>query len=190
MRSMLRWALNQIAKQRILRMNGVSISPKTKINYRGIVGKTFSSLKVEEGTIIEGNIVIDKEGASVAIGRNSFIGASDIVCAERIEIGDDVLISWGCHIVDHNSHPISWNERRDDVRNWFVGTKVWDKVVTKKVIIGSRSWIGFNAIILKGVTIGEGAIVGAGSVVTKDVPPNAIVAGNPARLIRAVLAND
>jgi acetyltransferase-like isoleucine patch superfamily enzyme len=56
----------------------------------------------------------------------------------------------------------------------------------KPVKINDRVWIGFNSIILKGVTIGEGGIVGAGSVVTKDVPPYTIVAGNPARVIREI----
>jgi acetyltransferase-like isoleucine patch superfamily enzyme len=51
------------------------------------------------------------------------------------------------------------------------------------VVIGDRVWIGYRAIILPGITIGEGAVVGAGSVVTRDVPPFAIVAGNPARII-------
>ena len=54
------------------------------------------------------------------------------------------------------------------------------------VRIGDKAWIGFNAIILKGVTVGEGAIVAAGAVVTKDVPPYTIVAGNPARVIRTL----
>jgi galactoside O-acetyltransferase len=57
-------------------------------------------------------------------------------------------------------------------------------VIRKPVKIEDKVWIGFNSIILKGVTVGEGAIVGAGSVVTKDVPPYTIVAGNPARIIR------
>lgn len=189
MRSTLRWFLNWLAKRKIFRINGVSISPNTKVNYRGIVGKRLSSLIIKDGSIVEGNIIIDKDGASVSIGHNTFIGRSNIVCAEKVEIGDDVLISWGCYIVDHNSHPISWSNRREDVKNWFAGTKIWDKVVTKKIVIGSRSWIGFNVIILKGVVIGEGAIVGAGSVVTKDVPPNTIVAGNPARVIREMPEN-
>jgi acetyltransferase-like isoleucine patch superfamily enzyme len=178
--------LNGLAKRRLLRMPGVRISPNTKLNYRGITGKGFSTLTIGSGSIVEGNIICDKPGASVSIGNNTFIGSSTIICAEGIEIGDDVLISWGCFIVDHNSHALLWNDRRNDVKNWYVGEKTWDNVVSKKVKIGDRSWIGFNALVLKGVCIGEGAVVGAGSVVTKDVPPYAVVGGNPARVIKVL----
>lgn len=58
------------------------------------------------------------------------------------------------------------------------------------VKISDKVWIGFNSIILKGVTIGEGAVVGAGSVVTKDVPAWTVVAGNPARIIREIPENE
>ena len=68
----------------------------------------------------------------------------------------------------------------------MAGKKDWTHVSCATVIIGNKSWIGFNSIILKGITIGEGAIIGAGSVVTKDVPPWTIVAGNPMRTIREI----
>ena len=61
-----------------------------------------------------------------------------------------------------------------------------DKKIMKPVLIGNNVWVGCRAIILKGVTIGEGAVVAAGAVVTKDVPPFTLVAGNPARVIREV----
>jgi len=118
------------------------------------------------------------------VGVNTFIGGSTIVCAEHVEIGNDVLISWGCTIVDHNSHSIYWTERASDVKNWYNGNKDWRFVDISPVKIEDKAWIGLNAIILKGVTIGEGAVVGAGSVVTKDVLPYTIVAGNPAKQIR------
>jgi acetyltransferase-like isoleucine patch superfamily enzyme len=107
-----------------------------------------------------------------------------LIAAEKIEIGDDVLIAWGCTLVDHNSHSIRFSERSKDVRDWIKGEKDWKNVVVSPILIGNKVWIGFGAIILKGVTIGEGAIIGSGSVVTKDVPAWAIVAGNPAKIIR------
>jgi galactoside O-acetyltransferase len=144
------------------------------------------TLAIGNSTIVEGSILFDRNGAQVSIGDRTFIGASSIVCAEKIEIGNDVLISWGCTIVDHNSHAIDWASRKNDVTNWAQGKKNWSGVKIKSVKIHDKVWIGLNSIILKGVTIGEGAIVGAGSVVTKDVLPYTIVAGNPARIIREI----
>jgi galactoside O-acetyltransferase len=72
------------------------------------------------------------------------------------------------------------------VRDWARGRKEWDHIAHAPVAISNRAWIGFNVSILKGVTIGEGAVVGACSVVTRDVPPYSLVAGNPARVVRTL----
>ena len=178
--------LDRIAFLRLSRIDYVEISTHAKVNYRKINIKDGCQLEIGRGSIIEGSIVFDKVGAQIKIGERVFLGGSMLVCAEKIEIGDDVLISWGCTIVDHNSHAIRWKDRSQDVSNWFNGIKDWGAVQTAPVKICARSWIGFNVIILKGVTIGEGAVVGAGSVVTKDVSPYTIVAGNPAKIIREI----
>lgn len=162
------------------------IGEGSRVNFRKVVGKQGVSLKIGKSSIVEGSILFDREDAIVLIGDKTFIGASVIACAENIEIGNDVLVSWGCSIVDHNSHAMDWSSRKNDVITWKQGKKDWSGVKIQPVKINDRAWIGFNSIILKGVTIGEGAIVGAGSVVTKDVPPYTIVAGNPARVIREV----
>lgn len=136
--------------------------------------------------IAAANFHFDDINASIKIGNRTFIGNSSIVCSDRIEIGDDVLISWGCTIVDHNSHSIYFEERANDVVNWLEGKKDWSKVKKAPTLIGHKAWIGFNSIIMKGVTIGEGAIVAAGSVVTKDIPPFTIFGGNPAKFIKEI----
>jgi acetyltransferase-like isoleucine patch superfamily enzyme len=177
------------AKRRVLRMAGVSIHPDSKVNYRGI-GPGLARLQIGSGSIVEGHVTADRPGAEVSIGNNTFFGRSRIISASRIDIGSDVLVSWGCYIVDHDSHPLSWELRRDDVRNWYVGKKVWDHVATAPVKIGDRAWIGFNTIVLKGVTIGDGSVIGAGSVVTRSIPANVVAAGNPARVIRTLSTND
>ena len=164
----------------------IKISKNSRVGYRNITLKPFCRLEIGENSIVEANILFDKEGASVTIGKRVFIGASNLISAESIVVGNDVLISWGCTIFDHNSHPIEWSSRYLDVQNWFKGIKDWNSVKSAPVTICEKSWLGFNTIVLKGVTIGEGAVVGAGSVVTKDVPPYTIVAGNPARVIREI----
>lgn len=140
--------------------------------------------------IVRSGIVLERAGASFSVGDRSFIGNGLISIANSVEIGNDVMLSWGVTISDHNSHSLKFSERKQDVENWRVGSKDWDAVKIGRVVIHDKVWIGFNAIVLKGVTIGEGAIVGAGAVVTKDVPPWTVVAGNPAKVIREIAENE
>lgn len=149
-----------------------------------IKGSKQSSLFIDDKSLVMGSVYFEKPDAVLRIGKRSFIGRSIISVAKKVTIGNDVMISWGVTLADHNSHSIRFTERALDVADWAMGKKIWDNVKTNEIKICDKSWIGFNSIILKGVTIGEGAIVGAGSVVTKDVPPWTIVAGNPAKIIR------
>lgn len=147
-------------------------------------------LSVGKNCIVRSNMVFEKENACISVGDRCFIGKALISVAECIEIGNDVLISWGVTIIDHNAHSLKCSERERDVGEWYARSKFWSGVKVEKVVIGNKAWIGFNVIVLKGVTIGEGAIVGAGSVVSKDVPPFTIVAGNPARVVRELDPNE
>lgn len=112
----------------------------------------------------KGNRALIRIGSSCSIGDRTEIHAG-----RRVEIGNDVIIAWDCVIMDRDYH------------STLAMGEVFDPVLIK-----DGAWIGCRAIILKGVTIGEGAIVGAGSVVTKSVNPFTLVAGNPARVIRKV----
>jgi acetyltransferase-like isoleucine patch superfamily enzyme len=182
--------LQFLARRKYLSRAGVTIHPTAKVNFRGIRLRPGSSLEIGEGSIVEGTLVSERDGSSIVIGRNTFIGGSLLGSACRIEVGDDVLISWGCNIVDHNSHAIGWALRKQDVKDWYHDRKDWTHVVMKPVRICNKSWIGLNAIVLKGVEIGEGAVVAAGSVVTRSVPPWTVVAGNPAKVIREIPIED
>jgi acetyltransferase-like isoleucine patch superfamily enzyme len=149
-------------------------------------------VKVSEGSIIQASLIFERETGFISVGKNSFIGGSSLICIDSIEIGNDVLISWGCTIIDNDAHSLAWELRKKDVSDWKRGMddgslgkyKDWSNVAHAPIKIKDKVWIGFNSIILKGVTIGEGAIVGAGSVVTKDVPPYTVVGGNPAKIIK------
>jgi len=186
MRSMLIRLAEILAKRRVFSRSDCRVADSAKVSYRGLKRSPPSVLRIGSRSIFEGSIISDRTGSTVSIGSDTFIGGSTLVCAERIEIGNDVLISWGCTIVDHNSHAVDWTGRCNDVRDWYAGKKDWANVKVRPVRICDRAWIGFNTIVLAGVTIGEGAVVGCGSVVTKDVPRNCVVAGNPARVIRTM----
>lgn len=135
-------------------------------------------------------IVFERPGAMLTVGARSFVGLGLMSIAERVEIGDDVMLSWGVTIVDHNSHSVVARERAKDVEQWLQGRKDWAGIKIAPVQIRDRAWLGFNVAVLPGVVIGEGAIVGACAVVTKDVPPWTIVGGNPAQILRELTADE
>lgn len=166
------------------RFSDFSVAPNSDLLAWRIRGGARCRLVIGEGCVVRSRVVFERERVRISVGDRCFIGKGVISSAESVEIGNDVLISWGVTITDHNSHSLKFSERQRDVREWRGSAKNWLGVKIEKVVIQDRAWIGFNAIILKGVTIGEGAIVGAGSVVSKDVPPFTIVAGNPARVVR------
>jgi galactoside O-acetyltransferase len=141
-------------------------------------------LRIGTQSRVETRVAIECANAALTIGNRTFIGEGQISCASRIDVGDDVLIAWGTAIFDHASHSRRFSERASDVTNWLHGQKDWSNVEMRPVYIGNRAWIGFGSILLPGVSVGEGAVVGAGSVVTRDVAPWTVVAGNPARVIR------
>jgi acetyltransferase-like isoleucine patch superfamily enzyme len=163
------------------------IDGSSKINWskQFINSKPNCQFNLGKQSIFEGLFIFDKENAKIKIGNRTFIGGeTKIIAASEVEVGDDVLISWGCNIVDHDSHATNFEKRKDDVINWGKGIKNWEHVTIKKVTICNKVWIGFGVSILKGVTIGEGAVIAAGSLVTKDVAPYTIVGGNPAKFIK------
>ena len=169
----------------IFKLRGYRSGPGTRIGWRTLLHRPSGALSIGSENMIYCRFSFDRPDARISIGDRCFIGRSLIVAASEVEIEDDVLVSWGVTIVDHNSHPLAAELRKDEVREYAQGRKNWTHVEMGKVTLKKNCWIGFNAVILKGVTVGEGAVVGACSVVTRDVPPHSIVAGNPARVLRS-----
>lgn len=115
------------------------------------------------------------ENGTITIGNNSGLSSPVLSTRSSITIGDNVKIGGNVRVFDHNYHSLDFEKRR--------GKETSDDVKTSPVKIGNDVFIGTNAIVLKGVTIGDRAIVGAGSVVSKDIPADEIWAGNPARCL-------
>lgn len=148
-------------------------------NPRGIT--IGSDTMIRQGARLE---VVDRPGlppGTLVIGdRVNFEQNVHVATCDNVWIGDDVSIAAGCVIVD-TTHPIG--RPGDGSRARHVSAE------RTHVHLGNRVFVGANSVILAGVTIGENSIVGAGSVVTRDVPPNSIAAGVPARVVRT-LAED
>lgn len=132
---------------------------------------------------------------SIDIGDRVYIGGgTQLISRSAITIGNDVMISWGCTIYDHDAHSVDYRSRVQDhaghLRSWSSGNllkdKDWSTVGTAPIVIGDHAWLGFDVIVLKGVTIGEGAVIAARSVVTSDIPPWSVAAGCPARVVKQI----
>jgi acetyltransferase-like isoleucine patch superfamily enzyme len=115
-------------------------------------------------------------GAVLEIGENFGMTGGTLCAAERITIGNNVNIGANSTVIDTDFHPLDPEVRRQSPQG----------AQTKPITIEDEVFIGMNCLILKGVTIGRCSVVGAGSVVTRDVPPSVIVAGNPAEVLRVL----
>ena len=140
-------------------------------SYRKNAGGIFalgdnSTFKCNDMKIHSGAKVSVAKNASLVLGSGYINNDCEIRCAESITIGENVAIANQVVIHDHDSHEIEGTPSSDPIK------------------IGNHVWIGMRAIILKGVTIGDGAVVAAGAIVTKDVPPNTVVAGVPAKVVK------
>lgn len=173
----------KIKKLRIYRPTKVIISKDAKFNitsslsinkpwdgYRGLpsVFKVFSgaTINCKQFDFHQCQVCL-YEHSVLTLGNNSFLNnGGSLCCKQSITIGDDTVIGDGTVIRDTDSHTMVGKEN------------------TAPIVIGDHVWIGVNCIILKGVTIGNGAVVSAGSVVVHDIPPKCLAAGVPAKVIR------
>lgn len=130
--------------------------------------KTNGEIILGDKVLLHRYVKLSASGGKIEIGSNSYIGdRTEIHSGASVKIGNNVNIAWDCNILDRDYH--AFNSETE---------------VKKSVVISDNVWIGVGAMVLKGVTIGEGAVVAAGSVVTRDVPEKCLVAGNPAKVIK------
>lgn len=120
-------------------------------------------------------LLADRANARIIIGNNTRIHGTCIHAFELVEIGDNCLIAANCHIFDGNGHDLSFPDVENRI-NTFGSCR--------PVTIENNVWIGANSFILPGVTIGEGSVISANSVVTKSIPKMVVAGGNPAIIIK------
>ncbi len=161
--------------------DSVRIFPETSIH------ATRGHISIGEGSCIRGSLEVQRDGGEIVIGKNCYVGdRTRIWAAESIIIGDNVLIAHNVNIFDNTTHPLDYLERREDF-DGIVNHGSYEKfrtLTSAAIEIANDVWIGCNSIILKGVKIGTAAVIAAGSVVTKDIPPFTLAGGNPARVIK------
>ena len=144
---------------------------------------------IDEYTVIRGELLTFAHGGNIRIGKYCYLGEqSRIWSARSIVIGDRVLISHNVNIFDNDTHPIDDPDARHRQFKAIITTGHPRHLDLNEsaVVIEDDVLIGCQCVVLKGVTIGKGSVVGAGSIVTKDVPPFTLVAGNPAQVIRQI----
>jgi acetyltransferase-like isoleucine patch superfamily enzyme len=158
------------------------LSPLGRIFNAGAKG----AIEIGANSLCMGEMQVIGTTGRIRVGEWCYVGPeSKLWAKESIEIGDRVFISHRVQIFDNNSHSLSAAERHERYRELReIGRhRVPETVASRPVQIGDDVWIGFNAAVLKGVSIGRGAVIGACAVVTHDVPPYSVVVGNPARQV-------
>lgn len=142
-------------------------------------------ITLAEGAVCRGLLRIEKFGSGrITIGAHAYIGDDCLLSSSAgIEIGAHVLIAHGVQIFDNDSHPLDPAARLGDYAS-VLDDGARGAIAAAPIRVGARAWIGFNTIILKGVTIGAESVVAAGSVVTRDVSAGTVVAGNPAVVVK------
>ena len=159
------------------------LKPTARI--RNIRGDT-NKIVVGQHTHILGELLTFAHGGEIKIGEWCYVGeGSRIWSAASIAIGNRVLIAHSANVFDNLTHPLKAVARHEQVKQIFGrGHPRQLSLEESPVKICDDAWIGAGAIVLRGVTVGQGGVVAAGAVVTKDVLPYSIVAGNPAVLVR------
>ena len=152
------------------------------------IGDDSSLIRIGASTIINGELLVFPHGGNIQIGERCYVGEGTRIWSDTsINIGHRVMIAHNVNIFDNLTHPIDATARHAHFRQ--IATRGHPKLIDLgglPIQIADDAWIAAGAFVLRGVSIGKGAIVGAGAVVADDVPAGAIVAGNPARLVRSL----
>ena len=164
----------------------VELFPSTRLS--NLSGKD-GGIRIGAGSVLRGELLTFPDDGKIEMGESCYLGEnSHIWSAKSICIGNRVLIAHDVDIFDNTTHPVDDAEAR---HRQFIAIRTLGHpggvdLNARPVVIKDDVWIAAKSIILPGVTIEEGAVVGAGSVVTKDVSPYTLVAGNPACPVRVL----
>lgn len=149
-------------------------------------GSVPSDIMIEDNFKLFSGALVSQGGGKIIIGKNVQIGYNCLIGAyNKIVIGDYCLFADNVTIMDNNNHSVNPDDRMIMNNSSEVSIlRGWKYSVSAPVVIGANVWCGSNARINKGVTIGDGAVIAANTVVVKDVPANSICAGNPGKIVK------
>jgi acetyltransferase-like isoleucine patch superfamily enzyme len=172
--------LNKVRFGKNLKLNGIPVifsksGDKLSIGKHVTINSSFLSNLV--GMYQRTIIVTRTPEAEIKIGNHVGISGATIYARKKITIGDYTLIGGNTKIMDNDFHPINPDIRRKTPH---------DHMGIKEIEIGENVFIGCNCLILKGTKIGDNSVIGAGSVVSGEIPSNCVAAGNPARVVRNI----
>ncbi|HQY20810.1 MAG TPA: acyltransferase [Ignavibacteria bacterium] len=162
--------------------NGIKVFGLPRIENKGSVtlGNNMRLISAKcgynSGNIAGGVFLRTSKSGNIVTGDEVYLNGTSIISEESITLGNRIMIGANTVIMDTNSHNVPYKNR----------LKRWDKIRRKAVVIEDDVWIGANCFIMKGVRIGKGSIIGAGSVVNNEVKPFSIYAGNPAVFVKKI----
>ncbi len=180
-----RWASGMLPSNVILGEDSLITGPKAFARFRST---REPALVIGRACTLDGvHFAINPEG-QVSIGEACAFYGSVLLCELEIRIGHHVYLGWNATLSDSDFHPTEVAERHEDV---LACSPLGDGLArraypSRPIVIGNDVYIGHNATVLKGVTIGDGAFIEPGAMVSKDVPPRARVLGNPAMVVEII----
>lgn len=176
---------------------GADVYLDTSYGFAGFFSERQPGLTLGDacGAYDRANFLVGPEG-EVTVGPFTVLNGTYIVCRDRVSIGSHGLFAWGAVLTDAwaptGPPGDSREQRRAALREAAHNPHrpFPQGEVARRVAVGDNVWVGFDAVVLPGVTLGDGCVVGSKTVVARDVPPYAVVAGAPARVVRTLEPDD
>ncbi len=180
-----RWASGELPPNVMLGEDSLITGPKAFARFRST---REPALVIGRACTLDGVHFAINPAGQVTVGDACAFYGSVLLCELEIRIGHHVYLGWNATLSDSDFHPTEVAERHEDVLacSPLGGGLARRAYPSRPIVIGNDVYIGHNATVLKGVTIGDGAFIEPGAMVSKDVPPRARVIGNPAMVVEII----
>jgi acetyltransferase-like isoleucine patch superfamily enzyme len=175
-------------------MVGDDVYLDTSYGFSGFFSNQHPGLLLGKGAGAYGSTTfLVQPNGQVTVGPYTCLNSASIICSDRITIGAHCLVSWGVVLTDTWLGPHSTPTSRRLILEAAASDRLRQLPCCSEprpVTLQDNVWVGFNAVILPGMTLGHGCVIGCNTIVDRDVPPYAVVVGNPARIVRYLEPDD